>query len=104
VVIVNDPMALNFIATWRRSSPLGPACLEWNLRRLGHVAFAREPDHERMLATLIHEMAHERVDDHLSDDFHEECCRLGAAAARLALANPSSWDAATGRVLAEPVA
>lgn len=27
---------------------------------------------------LIHEFAHLKVSDHLSDDFHRECCRLGA--------------------------
>lgn len=32
---------------------------------------------------LIHEFAHAKVSDHLSEDFHEECCKLGA---KLALA------------------
>lgn len=27
---------------------------------------------------LIHEFAHDTVSDHLSSDFHEECCRIGA--------------------------
>lgn len=27
---------------------------------------------------LIHEFAHDSVSDHLSNDFHEECCRIGA--------------------------
>lgn len=27
---------------------------------------------------LIHEYAHDKVSDHLSSDFHDECCRLGA--------------------------
>jgi hypothetical protein len=27
---------------------------------------------------LIHELAHDKVSDHLSSEFHEECCRLGA--------------------------
>jgi hypothetical protein len=27
---------------------------------------------------LIHEFAHDTVSDHLSNDFHEECCKLGA--------------------------
>jgi hypothetical protein len=33
---------------------------------------------------LIHEFAHDKVSDHLSSEFHEECCKLGAKyAARL---------------------
>lgn len=31
---------------------------------------------------LIHEFAHHSVSDHLSTEFHEECCRLGARLAR----------------------
>jgi hypothetical protein len=27
---------------------------------------------------LIHEFAHDKVSDHLSEEFHEECCKLGA--------------------------
>jgi hypothetical protein len=27
---------------------------------------------------LIHELAHDKVSDHLSSEFHDECCRLGA--------------------------
>ena len=33
---------------------------------------------EAVNALLIHELAHDRVMDHLSDGFHKECCRLGA--------------------------
>ena len=32
---------------------------------------------------LIHEFAHDRVSDHLSSNFHEECCRLGAKLASI---------------------
>ena len=31
-------------------------------------------------AILIHECAHFKVQDHLTHDFHRECCRIGAAA------------------------
>lgn len=28
--------------------------------------------------TLIHEMAHVAVEDHLTHPYHNECCRIGA--------------------------
>lgn len=36
-------------------------------------------------ALLIDELSHDRVSNHLSSDFHDECCRLGAALAELAI-------------------
>ena len=38
--------------------------------------------HHALDALLIHECAHVKVDDHLTDAFHEECCRIGAAMMR----------------------
>ena len=35
---------------------------------------------QRLVAILIHECAHFKVADHLTHDFHRECCRIGAAA------------------------
>jgi hypothetical protein len=39
----------------------------------GAVAHFRE-----WVELLIHEFAHDKVSDHLSSEFHEECCRIGA--------------------------
>lgn len=41
-----------------------------------------------MLRFTIHELAHIKVSDHLSNDFHEECCKLGAKIVLLALSDP----------------
>jgi hypothetical protein len=51
--------------------------LSFNLMRLGHRWF-NEADPHKVDALLIHEFAHDRVSDHLSHAFHDECCRLGA--------------------------
>lgn len=37
-----------------------------------------EAHHREWVELLIHEFAHNKVGDHLSSDFHEECCRIGA--------------------------
>jgi hypothetical protein len=43
---------------------------------------------ERWVPFLIHELAHDRVHGHLSDDYHRECCRLAGILARLAYSKP----------------
>ena len=37
---------------------------------------------------LIHEFGHQYSGDHLSEDYHEALCRLGAGLKRLALEKP----------------
>lgn len=54
-----------------------PGRLTFNVGRLGHRWF-NDPNQGQVDALLIHEFAHDRVSNHLSEDFHEECCRLGA--------------------------
>lgn len=55
----------------------GSRTLTLNVGRLGHAWF-NSPDQERVDALLIHEFTHDRVANHLSEEFHAECCRLGA--------------------------
>ena len=43
-------------------------------------------DRRAITRLLVHEFAHERVDNHLSDSFHEECTRLGVELAFSSLA------------------
>lgn len=44
---------------------------------------------EGLIDVLLHEFSHHKVSDHLSNEFHEECCRLGARLAILAAERPS---------------
>lgn len=55
----------------------GGSTLTFNLGRLGRKWFDVY-EQSKVDALLIHEFAHDRVSNHLSEDFHEECCRLGA--------------------------
>jgi hypothetical protein len=41
-------------------------------------------------ALLIHEFGHEYSGDHLSGDYHEALCKLGARLKRLALEKPEA--------------
>jgi hypothetical protein len=85
VLIVNDLMGMTAAAAY---GPGGPLYL--NLARLGHSFFFDSPDaKQERIALLLHEYAHERVSDHLSNQFADEIAKLGA---RLALASQvSAW-------------
>lgn len=68
---------------WSCAAAYGPdGILYLNLARLGHGWFDGEPLDQ--LPTLIHEFAHEKVSDHLSREFYDECCRLGTVMVKLA--------------------
>ena len=88
VQIVNQP-TLPFVATY------GNRRLMFNVGRLGWKALQNRGGDafERLCALLLHEFAHEKVSDHLSDKFHDECCRLGV---KLAVGSMGGW-AAGGR-------
>jgi len=71
----------NFVACY------GNRRLDFNLLRLGHKWFDQGPT-EEVDRLLIHEFGHQYSSDHLSEDYHEALCRLGAAMKRLALEKP----------------
>jgi len=71
----------NFVACY------GSRRLDLNLFRLGHKWFEQGAT-EDVDALLIHEFGHEYSGDHLSSDYHEALCKLGARMKRLALEKP----------------
>jgi hypothetical protein len=73
----------NFVACY------GSGRLTFNLLRLGHRWFEQGAS-EGVDALLVHEFGHEYSGDHLSSDYHEALCRLGAGLKRLALEKPEA--------------
>ncbi len=69
----------------------GGGRLDFNLLRLGHRFFEQgaSEDVDRL---LIHEFGHETSGDHLSEDYHEALCRLGAGLKKLALEKPEAFQ------------
>lgn len=88
VRIVNDPNVMNFAATYRRAG-FGPAMLEFNMRKLGRKWFERANTDQEVLRLFIHEAGHHDSGNHLSSDYHEALCKIGAKLTRLALENPT---------------
>jgi hypothetical protein len=71
------------------SACYGAGRLDLNLFRLGHAWFERGAT-EAVDRLLIHEFGHQYAGDHLSEEYHEALCRLGAALKRLALEKPEA--------------
>ncbi len=73
----------NFVAAY------GSGRLDFNLLRLGHKWFEQgaTEDVDRL---LIHEFGHQYSGDHLSEEYHEALCKLGAGLKRLALDKPEA--------------
>lgn len=57
-----------------------PGRLAFNIGDPGVRAAVNNRDTLAFDQLLIHECAHEKVGDHLTHDFHRECCRIGAKA------------------------
>jgi hypothetical protein len=73
----------NFLACY------GSGRLDFNLLRLGHKWFEQGAS-EDVDALLIHEFGHEYSSDHLSEEYHEALCKLGAGLKKLALERPEA--------------
>ena len=67
----------------------GSGRLDFNLLRLGHKWFEQGAS-EEVDRLLIHEFGHQYSGDHLSSDYHEALCRLGAGLKKLALEKPEA--------------
>jgi hypothetical protein len=80
---INQPVSVEFFhdtidvsaAAWYAR---GSRKLTINIARLGKAWL--KSDTPTVDELLIHEFAHDRVSDHLSDRFHDECCRIGSLA------------------------
>jgi hypothetical protein len=70
----------------------GSRRLDFNLLRLGHRWFEQGAS-EDVDALLIHEFGHQYSGDHLSGDYHEALCKLGAGLKKLALERPEEMRA-----------
>jgi hypothetical protein len=65
----------------------GKGRLDFNVFHLGHSWFGQGAT-ETVDRLLIHEFGHQFSGDHLSEEYHEALCRLGAGLKRLALEKP----------------
>ena len=71
-------------ATWPFSATYGPGRLTFNVGRLGRKWFSLAHNRKGINTLLIHEFGHEYALDHLSEDYHDALCRIGAAMVEMA--------------------
>lgn len=69
----------------------GGDALAFNLAKLSKDFFETGISDE-LNQLLIHEFAHDTCSNHLDEDYHIACCKLGAKLARLALDEPTFFD------------
>ena len=68
-----------------------PYVNDWLLgvrEKKGQKIIAKKGATEEVDRLLIHEFGHEASGDHLSEDYHDALCRLGAGMKRLAMEKP----------------
>ncbi len=92
--LAKELMDVNLVVTVVHTTDKFAACygserLDFNLFRLGHKWFDQgvTEDVDRL---LIHEFGHQYSSDHLSGEYHDALCRLGARLKRLALEKPET--------------
>jgi hypothetical protein len=83
-------ITVSFVNTTNNfSACYGPGDLHFNLFRLGHKWFEHGIT-EEVDRLLIHEFGHQWASDHLSEEYHDALCLLGARLKRLALEKPDA--------------
>lgn len=89
VLVVND-MGMGALACFRRSlvAQNGTGELHFNVARLGYKFFDYHKNPEPVIELLLHELAHYYESNHLSDNYHAACTRLGARLAVLVAHDP----------------
>jgi hypothetical protein len=86
--LMSVPLTVSVVHTTNNfAAAYGGRRLDFNLLRLGHRWFEQGPT-EDVDRLLIHEFGHEFSPDHLSEDYHEALCLLGARMKRLAMEKP----------------
>jgi len=78
-------------ATWPYSATYGPGHLTFNVGRLGRIWFEDGP-RDAVDRLLIHEFGHHYSSDHLSEQYHDAICKLGARLTQLAIDEPSFFQ------------
>jgi hypothetical protein len=92
--LAEELMGVKLVVTVVHTTDKFSACygserLDFNLFRLGHKWFEQGVT-EDVDWLLIHEFGHQYSSDHLSGEYHDALCRLGARLKRLALEKPET--------------
>jgi hypothetical protein len=88
--LMQVPLTVSVVHTTNNfAACYGSGRLDFNLLRLGDRWFEQGAS-EDVDSLLLHEFGHEYSGDHLSSDYHEALCKLGAGLKKLALERPEA--------------
>jgi len=91
IVVLGCDIAVRVVHTTNNfSAAYGDRTLDFNLLRLGKAWFAGQ--RRKIDELLIHEFAHEYAGNHLSAEYHDALCRVGAGFVKAALDCPALFD------------
>jgi len=89
--LMDVPVTVTFVNTTNHFlACYGPGDLHFNLFRLGHKWFEQGIT-EEVDRLLIHEFGHQYSGDHLSEEYHDALCMLGAKLKKLAMEKPEAF-------------
>jgi hypothetical protein len=95
--LMEVPVTVTFVNTANNfAACYGGGRLDFNLFRLGHRFFDQGVT-EEVDRLLIHEFGHQYSGDHLSEEYHDTLCLLGARLKRLALEKPDALHQFDGK-------
>ena len=79
-IVLGTEITVRFAAevTWPYAATYGPGDLTFNMGRLGRAWFNLKDNRQEIDELLIHEFGHHFSIDHLSSEYHEALCRIGA--------------------------
>ena len=77
---------------WPFSACFGQRCITFNAGRLGHRWFDQGRKHPDVLRLIIHELAHHYASDHLSREYHDALCKVGARVVIAAIEQPTLFE------------
>jgi len=96
-VLIAKEISWPFSATYGKDSPL-----VLNMSRLGKAFFDEFPQNiERVDRLFIHEFGHHYSIDHLSSEYHEALCRIGAKLKQCTLDNVACSSVSKGALLCQ---
>lgn len=93
-IVLGQPVTIDIAndVGWPFGACFGQRCITFNAGRLGHKWFDAGRRDPGVLRLIIHELSHYYASDHLSKEYHDAICKVGARVAIAALEQPDLFS------------
>ncbi len=82
-------ICVRYVKAYNFSAAYGSRCLDFNIAGLGEAWF--DKINQEVDALIIHELAHEYESNHLSENYYNSLCRVGAEMVQLVIEYPDMF-------------